>query len=292
MMQRFIYFTLVLVMLTGCKVTDLTDPLGSHLSGPLGGLVRDTGKTADVLVEGHTELTPEQEYYLGRGVAATILRHYTPLYNAGANEYLNLLGQSLAQQATGAKPINGYYFMLLDSPDANAFSAPGGFVLITRGLVASMESEEELAAVLAHEIAHVQLRHGVDQIEFNRRMASYEEATSSASGKVLSSKARSLMNQVYSDSVDSVVNTLINKGYTSSDETAADSAALAILDAAGYSRAALSKALSRLEARAVARGGFSGTHPALAERIAVLDSGPIPENPVRQERFEAALQDL
>ena len=292
MIQRFIYLLFILVILTGCKVADLANPLGSHLSGPLGGLVRDTGKTADVLVEGHTELTPEQEYYLGRGVAAAILRHYTPLYNAGANEYLNLLGQSLALHATGVTPVTGYFFMLLDSPDANAFSAPGGFVLITRGLLSALESEEELAAVLAHEIAHVQLRHGVDQIEFNRRMASYEEASSTASGKVLSSKVRSLMNQVYSDSVDSVVNTLLNKGYTSSDETAADSAGLSILDAAGYSRAALAKALSRLEARSVARGGFSGTHPALAERIAVLDSGPIAENPVRQERFEAALRGL
>ena len=113
---------------------------------------------APKLAKSAEDFTPDQEYYLGRGVAATLLGQYRALRTPAANEYLNLLGQSLAKYSTKPNTFGGYRFLLLDTPEINAFAAPGGLILVTRGLAQCAANEDELAAVLAHEIAHVQLR--------------------------------------------------------------------------------------------------------------------------------------
>ncbi len=79
----------------------------------------------------------------------------------GLAAYVEALGQRLARQSH--RPGLAWRFTLVDSPEVNAFALPGGYVYVTRGLLAYLNSEAELAAVLGHEIGHVTARHGVRQ---------------------------------------------------------------------------------------------------------------------------------
>jgi len=74
----------------------------------------------------------------------------------------------LARASSRPETFGGWHFLLLDSDEVNAFAAPGGFVFVTRGLYATCATEEQLAAVLAHEISHVTLRHGLGAIKNER----------------------------------------------------------------------------------------------------------------------------
>lgn len=123
--------------------------------------VQQVQRVAGAAQRATAEITPRQEYYIGRAVAATILKQYRPWNHPAANAYVNKVGQSLALVSDAPQTFGGYHFLVLDSPEINAFAAPGGLILVSRGLLACCGSEDELAAVLAHEISHVQLKHGL-----------------------------------------------------------------------------------------------------------------------------------
>jgi len=90
------------------------------------------------------------------------MQQETPLYrDQDLQEYVNEVGQKLA--AVSHRPDIEYTFTVVDSPDINAFALPGGFIYINRGLIAYLNSEDQLAAVLGHEIGHVTARHAVRQ---------------------------------------------------------------------------------------------------------------------------------
>ncbi len=76
-----------------------------------------------------------------------------------------MLGQSLVIFSDRPETFGGYHFLLLDSNEINAFAAPGGLILVTRGMLQCCANEDELAAVLAHEIAHVEKKHGLTAIK-------------------------------------------------------------------------------------------------------------------------------
>src|SRR5258708_4837268 len=113
----------------------------------------------------HPKLTESQEYYVGRGVAANAMFDsqgtYVGLYDKDANleEYVALVGLSVALESDRPETFKGYHFGVVNSSDINAFAAPGGFIFVTTGALKQMENEDELAGVLSHEIGHVNLRH-------------------------------------------------------------------------------------------------------------------------------------
>lgn len=96
---------------------------------------------------------------LGAQFHPDILKATPALDHPGLQAYVDAVGQRLAKQ--GPQPGLAWHFTVLDSPGVNAFSLPGGYVYVTRGLLAYLNSEAELAAVLAHELGHVLARHGV-----------------------------------------------------------------------------------------------------------------------------------
>ena len=98
-------------------------------------------------------------------MAAVILTKYPPYTNQPANEYLNLLGQTLAQVSDMPEIFRGYRFLVLNSDEINAFATPGGHIFITKGLLRCCRTEDAVAAVLAHEIGHIQLKHGIQAIK-------------------------------------------------------------------------------------------------------------------------------
>ena len=99
----------------------------------------------------------QAEVAFGREIAARILGREPLRDNAELARYVTLIGQALALNS-GRSELS-FYFAVLDSEQVNAYSTPGGYVFVTRGALKQMRDEAELAAVLAHEIAHVQLRH-------------------------------------------------------------------------------------------------------------------------------------
>jgi predicted Zn-dependent protease len=107
-------------------------------------------------------VSEEQEIAMGRKAHAEILKQYGGAYdNPELAAYVQRIGETLAAQSHRDELI--YRFTVLDSTDVNAFALPGGYIYITRGLLAYLGSEAELAAVLGHEIGHVTARHGVRQ---------------------------------------------------------------------------------------------------------------------------------
>ena len=103
----------------------------------------------------------QQEIQLGAKMHKEVLREYSALKDAELQAYVNQVGQRLAKLSH--RPHLRWHFTVVDSPEVNAFAVPGGYVYITRGIMAYLNSEAELAGVLAHEMGHVTARHGVRQ---------------------------------------------------------------------------------------------------------------------------------
>ena len=241
------------------------------------------------------DLTPEQEYYIGRAVAARVFETYRPLDQPAANAYLNVLGQSLAVFSERPETFGGYRFLLLDSDEVNAFAAPGGLILVTRGMLRCCENEDELAAVLAHEICHVQAKHGLRAIKQSRLTEAFT-IVAAESAKQLGSEELASLTREFESSVGDVVMTLTTSGYSRTQERDADAAAVRLLKRAGYPEAAIITMLNRMNERlADARGlGFAKTHPSATSRIDVLKpaipTAQAAPDAVRQQRFAMAMQ--
>ena len=143
--MKIYFFSLLLIFsLVGCAVNPVT------------------GKQDFVMI------TEEQEIQMGREYNSQILK-MNPVYeDQELQEYVQSIGESLALKSH--RPNLIYRFTVLDSPDINAFALPGGYIYINRGLMSYFSSEEELAAVLGHEIGHVTARHSVRQYSQSQLM--------------------------------------------------------------------------------------------------------------------------
>ena len=244
--------------------------------------------------EAQEDFTPEQEYYLGRAVGAQVLTMYQPLNIPEANGYLNVLGQTLALYSTKPQTFGGYHFLLLDSNDINAFAAPGGLIFVTRGLVQCCESEEALAAVLAHEIGHVQLEHGIKAIQGDRTTKVFQLAAEEGI-RTFGPGELNALTDLFGDSIKDITSTMINNGYSREYEREADQAAVAILRGSGYDPGGLTAMLEVMGQRLRPGGSdFAKTHPSPAERVEELKAAgftfaPVAPLPGRQARFRAFL---
>ncbi|MDH0097675.1 M48 family metalloprotease [Ectopseudomonas hydrolytica] len=114
-----------------------------------------TGRTDFVM------MSERQELDLGARYNQEILKQYPRYEDAGLQAYIQRVGERVAR-SSHRNQLN-YVFTLVDSPDINAFALPGGYIYIHRGLLAYLNSEAELAAVLGHEVGHVTARHSVRQ---------------------------------------------------------------------------------------------------------------------------------
>lgn len=97
----------------------------------------------------------------GRKAHGQVLKEQRAYADPKVQAYVNALGQKLAAQSHRANLA--WTFTVLDSPEVNAFALPGGYVYVTRGIMAYLDSEAELAGVMGHEIGHVTARHGAQR---------------------------------------------------------------------------------------------------------------------------------
>ncbi len=241
-------------------------------------------------------LTPEQEHYLGRAVAAQILARYPALEDRAANNYLNQLGQALALCSSQPYTFGGYHFQLLNSGEVNAFAAPDGLIFVTRGMLSLVSGEGQLAAVLAHEIAHVQNKDALGAIQSSRMTEALAALGGDAARQYGPGGFSAQLLDLFSDSVNDIVQTLVTKGYSRNQEYAADALAKDILTRAGYDPQNLDMVLRAMEKR-VAQGsaGFGSTHPTAGDRLQALakaggaGAAPAKEPDARVKRFKAGM---
>lgn len=224
-------------------------------------------RTIDAVDATFKNITPEQEYYLGRAVAAQILVDYPPVGDEEANLYLNRIGQTLAMASDRPETFGGYHFLLLESDEINAFAAPGGLILVSRGMVDLCSSEDELAAVLAHEIGHVSAKHGLRAIKNSRLTSAFTIIATESARNFGGEDLKQLVND-YDGSISDITSTLVVNGYSRGLEQEADQVALELLQRVGYDPLALRRMLQEMDRRWDPQGpGFARTHPAPSDRI-------------------------
>ncbi|MEZ4524885.1 MAG: M48 family metalloprotease [Desulfobacterales bacterium] len=288
-------------LLSGCESMGELAAIGSSVAASAGLITQDQAQSltrgAKAVAKTFQDITPEQEYYIGRSIGAVIVGKYPPCRDSQVNGYVNVLGQTLAQASDRPETFNGYRFLVLDSDDINALSAPGGLIFVTRGLLRCCEHEDAAAAVLAHEIAHVQFRHGLQAIKASR-ITDALTVIGAESAKTFGGQNLANLTALFEDSISDITQTLINTGYSRSQEYDADAAAITIMKRVGYSPAGLTDMLEVMKG-SLRPGGFDfvKTHPAPQNRIAqagkLLTGGePLQKPPRRQTRFEIAMRQV
>lgn len=257
-------------------------------------LVSSAGKTASGLV--YSEIGPVQEFQLGRAVAARVLPLYPVLpANDPRSVYVNTLGHAIAAASNDPMPYGGYMFVTLESGEVNAFAVPGGFVFVTTGMLKFLNDEDELAAILGHEMGHMELRHGMRAVGTEKILKLFSMLKELGSGKqqngqnLLAEQVKSLVDEVFEKMFTSVRN-----GYGIETESQADWRSLQLSAALGYDTKALYDVLERFK---VAKGSYGGaSYP--AERGADIlkyrgqlgyDDSPAAGRDIRASRYRSAV---
>lgn len=107
-------------------------------------------------------MSEAEEISLGQKLDPKIIEQYGYYSDPALQEYVNQLGQKIAQVSHRSDLV--FHFKIVDTPMINAFALPGGYVYITRGILAHLNSEAQISCILGHEIGHVTARHAVKQI--------------------------------------------------------------------------------------------------------------------------------
>ncbi|MDR0786098.1 MAG: M48 family metalloprotease [Treponema sp.] len=231
-------------------------------------VVSDALNRMDTALKASEEITPAEEYYIGRAVAANILSKYK-IYasNTDLIIYINKILMVLAINSPRPDIYNGYHAVALDSQEINAFSTPGGHIFITRGLLACANSEDALAAVLAHELAHIQLHHGIDSVKDQRFTGALHDAAAYAAGVAMEAAGVPELTRIFDSSIREMVTTMITNGYSQDQEFQADTVALSLLADAGYSPSAILDMFNVLKQNVQGQVGLGKTHPSVDSRI-------------------------
>lgn len=228
------------------------------------------------------------EEKVGRSAAAQVLGAAPLIASDASLNYVNTLGGALSAYS-GA--VYKWHFGVIKSDAINAFAMPGGYILLSAGLLKNLESEDELAFVVAHEIAHVSRRHHYQVVQRQRLADQAAKNIEAATQDSDTAKLAQASGQIYA------------RGLDKSAEFESDRLGVEIMTKAGYDPAAAINVLEKLQR-------FKGddpraellfsTHPSPAERLDMLlqsgiDKLPRPKakpSAARQERFQTFLHSI
>jgi len=276
-MKTKIYFLSAILLfficlIISCETMAKVADAGAQIAGATGVIDQNTANaisnSSRAIGSAAEEITPEQEYFIGRAVAANILSSYR-LYtgNPALTSYLNYICAAITLNSPRPDVFNGYHVAILDSNEINAFATSGGHIFVTRGLINAAKSEDALAAAIAHEVAHIQLQHSIKAIKTSRITQALIVTGTSTAGAASGMNVNQLTD-VFNESVGEIVQTVVNNGYSQSQEFDADNTAMSLLASAGYSPSGLTEMLGELRtAQSNSSGGFNKTHPSPAQRI-------------------------
>ncbi|MBW4330866.1 M48 family metalloprotease [Stakelama sp. CBK3Z-3] len=202
-----------------------------------------------------------------------ILNEYNGAYTRGPTGYVTNVARRIAVQSGLSSDPGAFTVTVLDSSVDNAFATPGGYVYVTRGLLALMNDEAELAAVLGHEVGHVAARHSQ-----KRQAAAQRNSIFGALGQVLAGAV--LGDSGFGQLLGRAAGTgsqLATLGYSRSQESQADQLGVDYLNGAEYDTDALASMLTSLNSQQQLDQQISGdtrsvpawasTHPQSGERI-------------------------
>jgi predicted Zn-dependent protease len=230
--------------------------LAPEAQAQFGDFFKKAAEKAQTVQKALQPMTAAEEQEVGREVAAKVVAFFHLYSNESLTRYVNMVGATVAAQAE--RQDITYHFAVLDSDDINAFSAPGGFIFITRGAVALCEDESELAGVLAHEVGHVAGKHVLKIVERDKAMrAGMDEAKAHMPGSAYLHKMSK-----------GILVKLIDQGLAPSDEFDADQRGIKYAHAAGYPADGLARFLTKLD-QATEQGGksfWTRTHPPVKDR--------------------------
>ena len=244
-------------------VSGVSRMLGSLGGGALGSLL---GVSEKAVPKGEQELLAE-ELELGPQIAGRVLGA-APLWgDAAAQQRVNLLGRWMASQT--ARPELPWTFGVLDSPEINAFAAPGGYVLVTRGLYEIVGDDAELAAVLGHEINHIVQR---DHYQVIRKQELREAGQDLVSGNV--STGGGIAGSLARGYVEKHGAAIMATGLDREAEYRSDEVAQVYLARSGMNPLALYAVLQKMAALGSTSSGLAQlykTHPPLDQRLDRID---------------------
>ncbi|MBI4245065.1 MAG: M48 family metalloprotease [Planctomycetes bacterium] len=235
--------------------------------------------------KGEVVLSESQEYYAGRAAAAkslTALKVYNEK-DPQLLDYITRIGYAIVLNSDRAEMYEGYNFAIIEDDQINGFTFPSGFVFISTGAIKHAKNEDELAAILAHEIAHVNLRHP--------EVATINELKKGETAKMLAEGAKigmTIFNILQASKnkepkfsekdieklsgalggVADQLGTVVVKGYERDQELEADDLGLELLARTGYNPVALRNYIERLgKQSSSAKGWLNNGHPDPKDRI-------------------------
>lgn len=226
-------------------------------------MVSKVSKVAD----GQRDLSMAEEVALGGGMASDLLGAAPLLQDKKLQRYVNQVGMWLAAQTE--RSDLPWRFAVLDDNEFNAFSTPGGYVFITRGLLLSLRNESELAGVLAHEIAHVVNKHHLAALRLSNGKNVVADYASTLLDKTPNT-THSILTPAQVKLAASLVTDVFLRGLNKDDEFEADRMAVVICARAGYDPYGLPAVLQSM---AAVNPSYSGvtlifkTHPSFAARL-------------------------
>ncbi|MDD5171058.1 MAG: M48 family metalloprotease [Syntrophales bacterium] len=212
-------------------------------------------------------LTIEEEKKAGKEVFDNLEKHGYLVHNARVENYISALGKRLL---TSTKPIFDFRFSVIKSSGINAFATPGGYVYVFQGLINLVETESELAGVLAHEIAHVNARHIADITEKSGKI-SIATLAALLAGAVLGGGGQGTA-AIAAMTMATAAHMSLK--YSRDHEEEADRIGTANLIQAGYEGKAMIdflKIMRRYEFYSNTIPSYFLTHPGTDERIRYLD---------------------
>jgi predicted Zn-dependent protease len=215
--------------------------------------LRRTIESAGNIARSALPISTAKEIEIGRGIAATIAGRYPVSTDTALTAYVNLVGLAVAGEMP--RPDIAYRFAVLETPDVNAFAAPGGYIFITRGSLDLIATEAELAAVLAHEVGHVNRRHVIEQLR-KTDMLRTVQSEAGLSGSTL-------------DQIVGSGSNLLFTGLSRTDEAAADSIGVELAASVGYDPTGLATFIAKLGSHASEGplAELTATHPGADDRL-------------------------
>jgi beta-barrel assembly-enhancing protease len=241
------------------------------------GNMLDLGKKAvdagQKMQEANKEYSPEEEVALGEGIASSFLGASALHPDASLQRYVNRVGRWVASQTE--RPDLPWTFGVIDAETINAFALPGGIVLVSHGLLKRLNSESELAGVLAHEIAHVVRKHQLNAIQSDASTGALsvlgQSVVEDRLGRTGVGKL-GLQGPIAKLGTDVVKNGFFLRPLDRAMEYEADRLGVVIAARAGYDPYGLVAVLTMLsQAKAEEASIMFSTHPAPADRIAELE---------------------
>ncbi len=223
-------------------------------------------------------MSPQQETQVGAQEHEKIVQQYGLYKNQTVQQYVSDIGRRVAKHTE--RPEVEYKFFVIDSPIVNAFALPGGYIYMSRGLLALANSEAEMASVLAHETGHITARHSAER---------YSRGVVTSLGAMVISAA--VGNQGVSQALG-IGSDLYLKSYSRGQESQADGLGIRYLVKSGYTPKAMAGFLSNLQADTSLEAKIEGkqdqsasyfsTHPATEQRVqdALTEAGKYPQKGV------------